>query len=672
MKGRLLVFFLLSWLCSQGQVSPERDFDLNRLADEIFPLQDAELNYEELYETLLQRISNPLDLNKATAEELRSLFLLNELQINELLKYRAASPLLSVYELQTLRSFDLPTLQRLAPFVAVENSPPGSLIQRMLREPNKYFLMRFERTLETKAGFQSEDSLRRYLGSPDKLYMRFRTSRANDFSFGFTTEKDAGEQIAFNNTQKGFDFQSAHWQVSRIGKIQNLIVGDFQAQFGQGLILGGGFGMGKGAETVIAIRRNNVRFVPYTSLVEGGFFRGAATTIQPLKNVWINFYGSRTKRDGNIEGDSTEYISSLTQSGLHRSVNELANRKRIDETNAGAVLEYRSGSFHIGTIFASTRYSLELHRKPTLYNQFSFSGDQLSHAGVFINYDWSNFTFFSEVAQSIGFGRGAVAGVLGSLSQKIDVSLLARSYARNFVPPYANAVAENSQPQNENGFYWGWKYTHSRRIVWSGYVDLFQFPWLRFRGYAPSNGHEWLMRLAYRASKNVTAFVQWREESKVRNLPSETTLYETSNGVKHNGSLNIDYKVGALSFQTRLQSSSYRLITRTRGAALLQDVSIDMGAVTISGRYALFNTADFDNRQYAYERDVAMAFSLPAYAGNGIRSMLMLRYRASKKIDIWLRYARTTYNNVESIGSGGEQMNGNTKTDVKFQTRIRF
>lgn len=672
MKGRLLVFFLLSWLCSQGQVSPERDFDLNRLADEIFPLQDAELNYEELYETLLQRISNPLDLNKATAEELRSLFLINELQINELLKYRAASPLLSVYELQTLRSFDLPTLQRLAPFVAVENSPPGSLIQRMLREPNKYFLMRFERTLETKAGFQSEDSLRRYLGSPDKLYTRFRTSRANDFSFGFTAEKDAGEQIAFNNTQKGFDFQSAHWQVSRIGKIQNLIVGDFQAQFGQGLILGGGFGMGKGAETVIAIRRNNVRFVPYTSLVEGGFFRGAAITIQPLKNVWINFYGSRTKRDGNIEGDSTEYISSLTQSGLHRSVNELANRKRIDETNAGAVLEYRSGSFHIGTIFASTRYSLELHRKPTLYNQFSFSGDQLSNAGVFINYDWSNFTFFSEVAQSIGFGRGAVAGVLGSLSQKVDVSLLARSYARNFVSPYANAVAENSQPQNENGFYWGWKYTHSRRIVWSGYVDLFQFPWLRFRGYAPSNGHEWLMRLAYRASKNVTAFVQWREESKVRNLPSGTTLYGISNGLKHNGSLNIDYKVGALSFQTRLQSSSYRLIARTRGAALLQDVSVDMGAVTISGRYALFNTADFDNRQYAYERDVAMAFSLPAYAGNGIRSMLMLRYRVSKKIDIWLRYARTTYNNVESIGSGGEQMNGNTKTDVKFQTRIRF
>ncbi|MFI5135500.1 MAG: hypothetical protein ACHQD9_06580, partial [Chitinophagales bacterium] len=35
-------------------------------------------------------------------------------------------------------------------------------------------------------------------------------------------------------------------QVQNKGKIKNLIIGDFQNQFGQGLTLGGAFAMGKG------------------------------------------------------------------------------------------------------------------------------------------------------------------------------------------------------------------------------------------------------------------------------------------------------------------------------------------------------------------------------------------------------------------------------------------
>ncbi|MDZ7646335.1 MAG: hypothetical protein U5K54_03650 [Cytophagales bacterium] len=61
-------------------------------------------------------------------------------------------------------------------------------------------------------------------------------------------------------------FFSFHAQVLNKGKFKNLIVGDYQAQFGQGLILGSAFGIGKSAEAVTTIRRPNIGFMPYSSL----------------------------------------------------------------------------------------------------------------------------------------------------------------------------------------------------------------------------------------------------------------------------------------------------------------------------------------------------------------------------------------------------------------------
>ncbi len=93
-----------------------------------------------------------------------------------------------------------------------------------------------------------------------------RASKPGDFSFGFTLEKDEGEKLQWNPSQKmyGFDYISFHGQLLNKKRIINLLVGDFQGQFGQGLTLGIS-GVGKGGETITSIRRSNIGFVPYTS-----------------------------------------------------------------------------------------------------------------------------------------------------------------------------------------------------------------------------------------------------------------------------------------------------------------------------------------------------------------------------------------------------------------------
>ena len=161
------------------------------------------------------------------------------------------------------------------------------------------------------------------------------------------------------------------------GKLKNLIIGDYQAQFGQGLVLGGGFGVGKSAEPITTIRRSNIGFLPYTSLNELGFFRGISSTFQPTKTVSISGFFSSLAKDGNTIEDSTGIaLSSLTSSGLHRSESEIMNRKTLKETNYGLVFTYKLKSLEAGVIMHHTMLSIPVSPTRRPYNQFAFRGNR--------------------------------------------------------------------------------------------------------------------------------------------------------------------------------------------------------------------------------------------------------------------------------------------------------
>src|SRR5437868_10024563 len=77
--------------------------------------QDAASDKEIDYTTLLDNLNiykqHPLDLNDATKEELESLTLLNDLQIQALLDHIAKhGKLISIEELQSIDGYDLKTI----------------------------------------------------------------------------------------------------------------------------------------------------------------------------------------------------------------------------------------------------------------------------------------------------------------------------------------------------------------------------------------------------------------------------------------------------------------------------------------------------------------------------------------------------------------------------------
>ncbi len=676
----MLVICLSPW-----DVAAQVTVDFERLVDEIFAIQDEDINYEDLYENLTQLYSNQADLNVITEEQLRSIFILNELQIQSFLAYRIeAGPFISIYELQNINGFTEEVIQRFVPFVTVRDAAltfNKSLLKRILEEKNNYLVLRYDRTLEEKKGYKDDSPpLSKYIGSPDRLYARFQTRIAGDFSLGFTAEKDAGEQLIWSADKKqyGADFISYHAQVLNKGKIKNLILGDYQAQFGQGLVLGSAFGIGKNSEAVITVRKGNLGFLPYSSVYEARFLRGAAVSYSLSKQLTLHGMISSRWRDGNIKQDTLEgdidLVSSLQLTGLHRTPGELANRKTVLEKNIAGVLNYKHKNFETGALIHFTHFNAQLNPTPSLYNQFYFKGTNHTNAGLFVNYHWNNFAFFSEMGHSLNRGTGTILGIVVSITPAFDISLLYRKFDRNFISFYSNALSENTTPQNETGMYWGWKYVFNKKYSLSGYFDLFRFPWLRYRNYTPSEGSEWLLRLNYKPTKSISMFLQLREETKVRNSSTDNNLFLTQPGTKRNYWINIDYKVAShLTFKTRAQFSTYSIGGNSSGGMiLLQDITWNSGKFSISGRYALFDTDDYDNRLYVYEKDVWMAFSFPAYYGIGVRNYLLLQYSISKNADIWMRWAHVRFTDRTTIGSGSETIEGNIRNDVKFQVRIRL
>jgi hypothetical protein len=579
-------------------------------------------------------------------------------------------------------------LENILPFLSLETekSSPKSFLERLRSEENSYLLFRHRRTLELRRGYQNDSTVNpnsRYLGDQNDLFLRFRIQHAKDFSLGFLLEKDAGEALVWDpkTSRYGFNFSSFHHTRYNLGKWKTLSIGDFQASFGQGMVFGAGFSLGKGAETVPTVRRSTLGILPYTASLESGFFRGIGITRQ-LGSWQSTLLISSLRKDGRVSlekdsiDNSNQELTSLSQTGLHRSQSELSTKNQLRETNLGTNIQYqaRSGKWSAGINALHTQLSIPWIRTPNRYNQFEFSGRSNTVGSMYFNGSWRNFSFFGESARSSSQGQGTVVGFVSSLSKTVDFSLLWRRYDRHFHSFYATAFAESTRPINEQGTYLGIQIKPSSKVKLNAYVDFFRFPWLKFRVYAPSQGQEWLARLSYQPQKTLLASVQVKQERKMRNEATEEAAAPTYTLVpilKNQVQANLELVVSPeLSFQSRILWNQVILDqSKSQGWMLLQDISFKREKWKLTARMALFDTETFDNRLYAYEHNALGAFAIPAFSGKGSRQYLLVQYRIHPKLTAYLRIAQTIYADREVISSGMQEIIGPKQTDTVLVLR---
>ena len=124
MRRLLLLAALLSIVAGlHAQTLPPalRDLIEQRIENTAEQLGDnSDVDLSAAVHQLMDRLSDPIDLNHTDAEELASLHLLSDLQINAILDHiKQFGKYISIYELQTVEGMDVATLVFLQPFVTV-------------------------------------------------------------------------------------------------------------------------------------------------------------------------------------------------------------------------------------------------------------------------------------------------------------------------------------------------------------------------------------------------------------------------------------------------------------------------------------------------------------------------------------------------------------------------
>ena len=674
----------LSFLIQAQDQTDEIDltFIEDFISEELEELVDIPL--EDIYDYLVNLQKNPININKARHDDFKEIIFLSDQDILKIINHRKRyGDFISVLELQTIPGFSVELIRGLEPFIHVGGSEEVFQVGLwdMLSKGRNELFLRYGQTLETQAGFEIDPSEGRsyYTGGPSKLYTRYRHQYENKLTYGFTLEKDPGEEFFTGSNPSGFDFASFHLAIRNINQnIKYLTLGDFSMSLGQGLIYYSRF-VNRKSSLVTNIKRKGSVFHPYTSLNEFNFMRGAAVTLRLSEQIDFSAFYSRRKLDASIrdfdENDPTE-ISSIRESGLHRTPSEILNEKILGRTTYGGILKYYFTHGIIG--IQAINYHLDKNLVPAerLYSRFNFSGDQLTNLSADYELTINNIHVFGEIGWATSLGM--VHGALISLSRNADLSLIYRNLPADFQTFHGNTFAETSTNSNEEGMFIGFSLRPHKRWSWNTYFDLFKHPWLKFRVNKPSTGQEALSRITYTIKRKLQSYFQYKIETKERNaVGSNDKVIPIHRYYKQNFRLHTGYHIDPdFEYRFRAEYVSWKEKEKEinkNGFLIYHDLIFKpIGKpFSFTARLAYFNTEDFDTRLYAYENDLTYNYGIPAYYNRGWRYYLNTRYKF-RNVSLEARLSRTTLNDQNTIGSGLNEIDGNKRTDIKLQARLSF
>ena len=669
---------------------------------------DDDIDYEELLDYYIFLSDNPININSDEVARLVELHLINAFQYEELKKYRRYyGDFLFMDELEMVEGFDQQTIDIIRPLVfAGQDHSRDRITFKKLLHGKHQLLGRYEQILEKQQGYlPTTDSAllakpnSRYLGCPQKLQFRYNYSYRNQIRAGFVLEKDAGEMfftdkvsdtikaLLGKNYSRGFDFIGFHLYAKDLGIVKAAVLGDYQVSFGQGLTLWSGMSFGK-AGAGSSVMKQGRGISPKSSASEYAFMRGAAVTLGKGPFSGTVFYSHRLV-DANVSVTDTieseaEFISSLQETGYHRTIGELQDRHAIRQQIVGGHLSYAIAHFEVGYTAHHTWLSVPLELRPSHYNQFYFQGQQLTDQGLDFKYVKGKVAVFGEVAMSINPDSTArqlhwsqslagLAGVTFKPAGYLNFTLMYRDYGKMYQNLYSNAFGEGSRNQGQRGIYLGVEAAPAPYWTILAYVDQFLYTWLTSQVNAPSRGHDYYMRVTHSFNRRTNAYLQFRSKTKMKNSAdgevfSHYPIFYTKNTVR----FNINYQiVGDLHCSNKAEYAHYRNDdgTNQHGYFLCQDIAYKPENLpfSLTFRYAIFDAKDYNARVYAYENDVLYSFSVPAMYGKGMRMYLLGKVKLFNALTLYARIGRTIYSDRDVIGSGLTQIEGNHKTDLKVE-----
>jgi len=629
---------------------------------------------------------NPLNVNQASAADLSTLPGFSASEAHRIVRYRREQgPFETWAALRAVQGISAQTIRNVHPFLTLGSASTSTgfpALGTITSNLEFSLIQRYTRDLDLGRGYQDG----RFLGPPGRLTTRLRLDYERRVQLAVTLDKDPGEPLRWAPATDtyGFDHVVGSLALRDLGPVETLVLGDFTAQFGQGVVLWQGLRFGKGRDPVSPVLQHGRGVLPYRSASEANYFRGAAATVSLPSNFAVTTFASLRHRDASVDssliapsGPSGPIpVRTISVGGLHRTPSELDRKGTFGETTIGGALEYRGASLHLGTAGYRSRFDRPLRPGDTPYRRFRVAGRQASMLSAYATAYLDDYTLFGEVARAPSGVYGGLLGAAFDAGDIADAILLARRYPPDFENFYGNAFGDGSRPQNEVGVYTGLRLQVAKKWSIATYFDQFRAPWLRFNVPRPTTGWETRVVLNYDPRPWLSTYLQVRaqgqEESTEYRDPGTRRLDGVQKEHRFSARWHTEYAFSdALTLQTRIERSQKTTpSTTTEGFFLSQGLRwTPHSSVQVDGQIAFFDTDGFAARIYAYEQDLRYSFSVPVFFGRGQRSYVMVQYEPFPSLTLEAKYGITQYENRSTIGSGLNQIQGSSRRDIRVQVQ---
>lgn len=636
--------------------------------------EELDADWQDELEELTRRMEEPLDLNTATRKQLEQFFFLTDKQIENLLAYLYLhGPMQTVSELQMVEEMDRESIERLLPLVCVKPVQKGGGVpgfKQMMKYGQHEWLTRLDIPLYTRKGYEKS-----YLGPSLYHSLRYRFRYGDRFQVGVTAEKDAGEPMFALHNRKGYDWYSPFLLLKEMGWLKALALGHYRMSFGQGLVLGNNFLFGKSFSLATTEQRTEgIR--AHTSTDEYNYFRGVAATLQPIPSVNFTLFYSHRSLDGVVQQDT---ITSIYKTGLHRSQAEVDKREMCFMQAAGGRLAFQKQGIRLGVTALGYGFNHPYSPNYRNYARYNIQGARFYNVGMDYSYRSAHFSWTGEMAK--GKQGYALLNQLGyRFSPDYRLLLVHRYYTHDYWAFFAHSFSEGSAPQNENGWYLA-----AEASPWAAWrlfasVDLFSFPWWKYRISRPSQGVDVRFQATYRPYDDMEMYLQYVYKRKERDVT------QTGGGVTlpiyhHRLRYRLNLSAGDFSLRTtadfnhfrQQDGGGYRFTPQIGWAATqLCEYAPSRFPLSVSLQGSYFQTDDYDARVYIAERGMLYTFRVPSFSGRGWRYSAEARYEWKKRVMLLAKFGQTIYLDRTSIGTGNDQIAGNYKGDIQLQFRLKL
>lgn len=659
----LLAFLVLQCLDLSAQYEPRPWHDSFEQFADAEDYTDEQL--EQLYEALCELEQHPINLNTATPDDLRQLVFLNHYQIHDLYEYiDRYRPVRTLGELLMVPSIERRHFHLLCPFVYAGQSESSSdtlTISNLLDRTNHELTAALRMPLYERKGDRNG-----YLGYKYKHWLRFDSRSSNRLRFGIVASQDAGEPFFSPPSNLGYDYYSFYFQLHNYKRLRNLVVGRYRLSIGKGLVVNTNLSFGKSSMLNGQMSMHN-RLRPHSSRSESNYFQGAAAEIAISSKITATAFASYRAIDATLNDDGT--IVTILTSGYHRTPSESERRHNAHSATFGSAVTYSTPYVQIGAAAIHTILNRPLSTSgQPLYRLHSPSGRAFTNASLYYLYHRSRFSFGGETAVS---GNGAIA-TLNTLTLRLSTSLslfaLQRFYSYRYAALHANSLSDGGNVSNESGFLAGATWSPSGRLSVTAYSDIAYFPWPRYLVSQSSLSLDNTLNATF-TNNDWTLSARYRMRTKERDNKEKTGLLWFTT---HSARLAAHYNNGSVSTKTRIYFSAARSANSSFGYMFSQSVGYNNKILSAELSAGIFHTDDYSSRIYASERSMLYTMSSLVCQGYGMRYSLFARVRLSERLMILAKAATTNYFDRSTIGSGLQEIDGSSATDIDLQLKWKF